>query len=241
MRPETSTLSAPNTISAGPALAWGWRATFKNWLTWVVLTAVGLAAVVLSFLVLPVTTPLVIAALILPLGSVNVLRQARQTRFRLGDVRATEYQETLLTSLFVVAACVAVVTAWSTVITGGLADLFVAPTTNQGAPFYQTALFWLLVGGILGINLLTPLLSMVMLYAADAMSVWEAARPGYRAAKRNYGSLLAISLAATALNLVGLALAVVGLLITLPVGALAFAHAYLQVSGQPLPEKATSK
>ena len=236
MRPETSTLSAPSTISAGPALGWGWRATMKNWTTWVVLSAIGLGAVVLSFLLLPVTTPLVIAALILPLGSVNVLRQARQPRFGLRDVRATEYQETLLTSLFVVAACVAVVTAWSTVVTGGLADLFAAPTFSQGVSFYQTGVFWLLAGGILGINLLTPLLSMVMLYAADAMSVWEAARPGYRAAKRNYGALLAISLAATALNLVGLALAVVGLLITLPVGALAFAHAYLQVSGQPLPQ-----
>lgn len=241
MRPETSTLPAPHTISAGSALAWAWRATMKNWTTWVVLTAVGLAAVVLSFLLLPVTTPLVIAALILPLGSVNVLRQARQTRFRLGEVRATEYQETLLTSLFIVAACMAVFVAWSTLITGGLADLFTARDFNEGAPFYQTGVFWLLAGGILGINLLTPLLSMVMLYAADAMSVWEAARPGYRAAKRNYGSLLLISLAATALNLVGLALAVVGLLITLPIGALAFGHAYLQVSSQPLPEKATSK
>ncbi len=241
MRPETSTLPAPHTISAGSALAWAWRATMKNRTTWVVLTAVGLAAVVLSFLLLPVTTPLVIAALILPLGSVNVLRQARQTRFRLGDVRATEYQETLLTSLFIVAACMAVFVAWSTLITGGLADLFTARDFNEGAPFYQTGVFWLLAGGILGINLLTPLLSMVMLYAADAMSVWEAARPGYRAAKRNYGPLLLISLAATALNLVGLALAVVGLLITLPIGALAFGHAYLQVSSQPLPEKATSK
>ena len=240
MQSASSDSFTPGTIRAGTALAWGWRTAVGNWRLWVPLSAIGIAAIALSFVLLPVTTPLVIAALIIPISSVTALRQTRERRLRLTQVRATEYQETLLTSLFVVAACVGVLTAWSTAVTGPLVKLFAARGLNQGAPFYQTGVFWLVAGVIVWINLLAPLASMVMLYAADGMSVWRAARPGMRAGLRNYGALLAISLASTVLNLVGLALAGLGLLLTLPFSLLAFAHAYMQASGQPLPEEATS-
>ena len=86
MQPASSDSFAPGTIRAGTALAWGWRTAVENWRLWVPLSAIGIAAIALSFVLLPVTTPLVIAALIIPISSVTALRQTRERRLRLTQV-----------------------------------------------------------------------------------------------------------------------------------------------------------
>lgn len=232
---EWPTVPGTGTAKAGPALSWAWRATLSNWELWVPFAATGLVVMVLNFRLFLPLTPLVIAALVIPFSSTTALRQTRERRFGVWDIRVTAYREVLLTALLAVAVCTGVFVAVSTLITVGVDDLFAARTFGQGAPFHQTSLFWMLTGIVVLLNLMAPLLNMVLFYSADGRSMWEAVVPGVLTGLRNYRALLGIAAAATALNAVGLACLGIGLCLTLPTTLLAFAHAYVQVVGEQVP------
>ena len=217
--------SRAGTVRIRPALTWGWAAATSNWRLWVPCTAVALLITAASLALCYYVTPLVVAALVIPFATVTALRQTRERAPRLRKMTTLLYKETLLTALLVVFVFVACFTLWSTVVAfSGRVD-----------GFFPSGALWLGGGAIVLLNVLAPWLTQIIYYSASGMTMWDATRPGIVAGSRNYAPLLGLAVLLTLLNAAGALLAGVGLLVTLPVALLAFAHAYLQASGGQVP------
>ena len=100
--------------------------------------------------------------------------------------------------------------------------------------------------GALGISslialLVAPFLTFQLWYAADNNgSFGHAMGAGFKAGASNYLRIMGFLVLLTLINIVGAALLVIGLIVTLPGSMLASAHAYRQISGGPVPKDAVA-
>ena len=232
-------------LSVMDALTWAFKTTFSNWKTWILF---GVLVVVFTALsgVDPSGLLGLVSLFVYPVIASAGLQQTLSRTFGFKDVKTPAYGKTL----GVLAVMGAIVLVLSLIVmvptTIGIFSTLDSSTLPEDMTQLENdpeALFPLigrLVGVIAVITVLTllisPLITMPAFFAADNNgSFGDAVKQGFSAGARNYLPLLGLSFALGVMSIVGTLLALLGLIIVAPVSALAYAHAYRQISGGPVP------
>ena len=226
-----STEPGTGRVRVGRAFSWAWAAFTGNWATCVQLTFAFLVISVVAgnpllFIVALFLFPAVWFVVVVPFAVSATLRQTDRITFSIGEAKPLHFAQTVVVGLFAAAI------SWP------------VPSAVHRA-LHQT-LPWDVPEGTpmgpitLGIGLLcylavSPLWALMPFFAADGAGIGQAIGRGFRRGVRNYFPLLALALACTVLNILGAAVLGLGLLVTIPLSLLAYAHAYREASRGPVP------
>ena len=244
-------LKGTGKMDAVAAWAFGFKQTFANWKTWIV---IGLVAILVPTL-LAAFVPFIggffqIALLfVYPVLYSFALLQTLSRRWKFDGVKAPAYGATL--GMMVLVGVINVVIV---VIALAISAIFFGDSLRNALEVLDPAqiendpmAILPLLGSMLGMFaiasvvmfFLTPLFVFQSWYAADkAASFGTAFSEGFSAGKRNYGQLLLFYLISVLLSIAILFTLGLAVIVITPASMLAMAYAYRQVSGGPVPTDA---
>ena len=232
------------------AIGWGLKATFSNAKLWIPLGIATLVAVAGQFL--PGFGAVIAAAGSILLASWMAgvaLQQTLAQRLTFNDAKAPAFGKTVgVAALLVVFGTIALALLIMVLAFGALStvDPSTLPDSTENVSAEEMWAFVRPLLGALGISflialLVAPFLMFQLWYAADNNgSLGHAMGAGFKAGASNYLRILGFVVLLTLINIVGAALLVIGLIVTLPGTMLAGAHAYRQISGGPVPKDAVA-
>ena len=232
------------------AIGWGLKATFSNAKLWIPLGIATLVAVAGQFL--PGFGAVIAAAGSILLASWMAgvaLQQTLAQRLTFNDAKAPAFGKTVgVAALLVVFGTIALALLIMVLAFGALStvDPSTLPDSTENVSAEEMWAFVRPLLGALGISflialLVAPFLMFQLWYAADNNgSFGHAMGAGFKAGASNYLRILGFVVLLTLINIVGAALLVIGLIVTLPGTMLAGAHAYRQISGGPVPKDAVA-
>lgn len=231
------------------ALGWGFKATFGNAKVWLVIGAIYLVlAVLLQFIpVLGGMLSSLAMIAFMPWVAGVALQQTLVREFPLAEGKAPAYGKTLGVGVLIGFLATLLITIFF-VVAGTSVVSSLDPATLPQSPEELTAMtadelielagpFLAMFGVAMLLSLLVaPFLTLAPWYAADNNGQFGTAiSEGFRAGARNFLPLLILTVLIAAINIVGVALAGLGLIVTMPAAALAYAYAYRQISAGPVP------
>lgn len=232
------------------AIGWGLKATFSNAKLWIPLGIATLVAVAGQFL--PGFGAVIAAAGSILLASWMAgvaLQQTLAQRLTFNDAKAQAFGKTVgVAALLGVFGTIAFALLIMVLAFGALStvDPSTLPDSTENVSAEEMWAFVRPLLGALGISflialLVAPFLMFQLWYAADNNgSFGHAMGAGFKAGASNYLRILGFVVLLTLINIVGAALLVIGLIVTLPGTMLAGAHAYRQISGGPVPKDAVA-
>lgn len=238
-------------MDAVAAWGFGFKQTFSNWKTWIV---VGLVAVFVPGLLgglLPFIGGLISFAMVFlyPFLYSFALLQTLSRRWKFNGMKAPTYGPTLGMMLLISVITLGisfVVFMVSLIFFGGtLVNAMDAldPAQIENDPMAILPFFGALIGMIAVVSLVLfffmPLFVFQPWFAADnAASFGAAFSAGFKAGTRNYGQLLLYYLISLLLIIPVVLTLGLGIIVVVPASYLALAYAYRQVSGGPVPTDA---
>ena len=233
------------------AIGWGFKATFRNAKLWIPLGIVyTLVAVAGQFLPgFGAVISAVGSILLAPWMAGVALQQTLAQRLTYNDAKAPAFGKTVgVAVLLGVFGTIAFALLIMALAFGALStvDPSTLPDSTENVSAEEMWAFVRPLLGALGISflialLVAPFLTFQLWYAADNNgSFGHAMGAGFKAGASNYLRIMGFIVLLALINIVGAALLVIGLIVTLPGSMLASAHAYRQISGGPVPKDAVA-